>query len=264
MIVSAKCAWHGSCGAGVLSFLHSQVHADIVIMMNFGQNVEWKLRPGASRLLKVAPASLADDQQAAVTAAPAAPATLAPAESIPQTQIPSAPAPVAGMPLAAAEIPAPAQVPLQAPAQTGPETAPASAPAPASPVQGVSAPLRNIPPQAAPAPAAMNYARSGFTGSHAVSDDQPPQRPDWHLRKKRADVYVDMQSECPFLSPMVEFLKGKGLSVLPLEPGCHYLAYEVILCDGARAPQEGRVGILDQGKGAVWALLKRNFSSKLS
>lgn len=226
-------------------------------MMNFGQNVEWKLRPGANRLLKVAPASLADDQQAAVTAAPA---TLSPAESILQTQIPSASVPVAGMPPAAAEIPALAQVPLQAPAQSAPETTPA----PAAPVQGVSAALRNIPPQTAPAPAAMNYARPGFTGSHVVSDDQPPQRPDWHLRKKRADVYVDMQSECPFLSPMVEFLKGKGLSVLPLEPGCHYLAYEVILCDGARAPQEGRVGILDQGKGAVWALLKRNFASKLS
>lgn len=226
--------------------------------MNFAEHVEWKLRPGAEKLLKVAPASSADDQEAVVTAAPKAPATSAPVESIPQTA--SAPAPAESIPPAAAEIPSPAQVQPQAQIQL----ASVQDPTPASSVQKESAAARPLPSQNAPVPAAMNLARPDSPGPHAASDDQPPQRPDWHLRKKKADVYVDMQSECPFLTPMVDFLKGKGLSVLPLEPGCHYLAYEVILCDGARAPTEGRIGILEQGKGAVWALLKRNFSSRLS
>lgn len=226
--------------------------------MNFAEHVEWKLRPGAEKLLKVAPVSSADDQEAVVTAAPKAPATSAPVESIPQTA--SAPAPAESIPAAAAAIPSPAQVQPQAQTQM----APVQAQAPASPAQEERAAVRPLPPQTAPAPAVMNSARPDFPGPHAASDDQPPQRPDWHLRKKKADVYVDMQSECPFLTPMVDFLKGKGLSVLPLEPGCHYLAYEMILCDGARAPTEGRIGILEQGKGAIWALLKRNFASRLS
>lgn len=97
----------------------------------------------------------------------------------------------------------------------------------------------------------------------AFGDPSAPSYPGWHLRKKRADVFVDLQSGTPFLKPLCDYLKSKGLSVLGYDPKLHYLPYDVILADKARLGTEGRCAALDGGKAAVWAFLKRSFAGRL-
>ena len=94
-------------------------------------------------------------------------------------------------------------------------------------------------------------------------DPSAPSYPGWHLRKKRADVFVDLQSGAPFLKPLCDYLKSKGLSVLGYDQGLHYLPYDVILADKARLHGEGRSAALDGGKAAVWTFLKREFAGRL-
>lgn len=90
-----------------------------------------------------------------------------------------------------------------------------------------------------------------------------PDYSNWHLRKKRADAYVDMQSSAPFLQPLCSYLKSKGLKVLDYDPALHYLPYDVILADRSRLHGEGRSTALDGGKAAVWAFLKKAFAGRL-
>ncbi|MGN0909784.1 MAG: hypothetical protein ACI4NA_09195 [Succinivibrio sp.] len=94
-------------------------------------------------------------------------------------------------------------------------------------------------------------------------DPQSPSYPGWHLRKKRADVFVDMQSGAQFLKPLCAFLKSRGLSVLGYDPSVHYLPYDVILADKARLHGEGCSAALDGGKAAVWAFLKRALAGRV-
>ncbi len=94
-------------------------------------------------------------------------------------------------------------------------------------------------------------------------DPSAPSYPGWHLRKKRADVFVDLQSGVPFLKPLCDYLKSKGLSVLGYDQGLHYLPYDVLLADKARLHGEGRSAALDGGKAAVWVFLKREFAGRL-
>ena len=91
---------------------------------------------------------------------------------------------------------------------------------------------------------------------------QLPQRLNWHLRKKRADLFIDMQSAAPFLADLKKFLQSKGISVLPYDQNMHYLPYDLLLCDSTRAPLEGKYCCLNGEKRSVWEFLKKNFKGK--
>lgn len=86
----------------------------------------------------------------------------------------------------------------------------------------------------------------------------------WHLRKKRADIFIDQSSQVPYLEPLCSYLKSKGISILAYDPKLHYLSYDVILADKSRLGVEGRRMPLDDGKGKVWEFLKQVFGVRLS
>jgi len=138
--------------------------------------------------------------------------------------------------------------------RTAPSMAAPAAPEPAEPMQD--------PAGEAPVGEA-SYSKPPEAQAPFGGDPQFPSYPGWHLRKKRADVFVDLQSGAPFLKPLCDYLKSKGLSVLGYDPKLHYLPYDVILADKARLGTEGRCAALDGGKAAVWAFLKRSFAGRL-
>lgn len=116
-----------------------------------------------------------------------------------------------------------------------------------------------------------------FESATKVTDNQEPAlefgvRPEqsavstvcgWHLRKKRADVFIDQNSRAPYLESLCSYLKSKGISILAYDPELHYLSYDVILADKNRLGNEGRQMALDD-KGRVWEFLKKVFGARLS
>ena len=91
---------------------------------------------------------------------------------------------------------------------------------------------------------------------------QPLQHLNWHLRKKRADLFIDMQADVPFLSDLKKFLQSKGISVLPYDHSVHYLPYDRLLCSNTHIPSEGKYCLLNNDKRNVWEFLKKNFKDK--
>ena len=263
----------------------------------------WDLRPGglkpaispesaSSDLEKPAGNPVAPNLHAASSANPAAQAPedrASQAQARPEGASPAPAAPAARPASVAAASPTPAPAAMQkAPGQERLPGAPAGAKAePPSPMPQGRADVNA--PQAPSADAAKSMraepqgldAQCGGTGRAAPQTHEPafaqprealtpafgdppgPSYSGWHLRKKRADVFVDLQSSAPFIKPLVAFLQSKGLSVLGYDPRLHYLPYDVILADKARLGAEGRSAALDGGKAAVWAFLKRSLAGRI-
>ncbi len=207
----------------------------------------WDLRPGA-----VKPVLGPGAQSAPQAAAPAPVQTTQPQSAVPAS------AEAAPMP------------PLQSAGQTAnaPSVSVVQQPAaPAPQPQAVSrdfappaAPPQDAPEDFAPLPPPEEFPPQG----NAAESD--PVYPNWHLRKKRADLYIDEASQAAYLQKLEAFVRQKGLSVQPYDRALHYLPYDCILCDRARAPVsgEGRCAFLDDGREAVWIFLKQRFGARLA
>ena len=207
----------------------------------------WDLRPGA-----VKPVLGPGAQSAPLAAAPAPAQTTQPQSAAPASAE-AAPMPPVQSAKQAAN--APAAPVVQQPAVPAPQPPAVSldpAPAAASP----QAPMEDF----VPPPPSEEFPPQG----NAAESD--PVYPDWHLRKKRADLYIDKASQAAYLQKLEAFVRQKGLSVQPYERALHYLPYDCILCDRGRAPAqgEGRCAFLDDGREAVWNFLKQRFGARLA
>ncbi|MBO6258474.1 MAG: hypothetical protein J6M93_03985 [Succinivibrio sp.] len=85
----------------------------------------------------------------------------------------------------------------------------------------------------------------------------------YHLRKKRADVFISTTSKVDFVERLQQFLQGRGLRILPYDNTVHYLPYDVLLLAAKEHCDEGIVMNLDEGREAVWSFLKTQFGERL-
>ncbi len=97
----------------------------------------------------------------------------------------------------------------------------------------------------------------------APNNEEITSRTNWHLRKKRADIYIEDDASVPYLAGLKGFLKSKGISLLPFNLELHYLPYDLILLNKVHYKNEGTCAFLDDGKASIWAFLQQHFKGKL-
>ncbi len=97
----------------------------------------------------------------------------------------------------------------------------------------------------------------------APNNDGIMLRTNWHLRKKRADIYIEDDASVPYLSGLKGFLKAKGISCLPFNAELHYLPYDILLINKAHYQNEGICAFLDGGKASIWAFLQQHFKGRI-
>ena len=85
----------------------------------------------------------------------------------------------------------------------------------------------------------------------------------WHLRKQRADVFIDLNSSVDFVEGLVNFLKSKKVDVKPFDEKVHYLPSDLLLVDQTRLVPQGTVYCLNLGKRYIWDNLKLELGDKL-
>ena len=85
----------------------------------------------------------------------------------------------------------------------------------------------------------------------------------WHLRKQRADVFIDLNSSVDFVEGLVNFLKSKKVDVKPFDENVHYLPSDLLLVDQTRLVPQGTVYCLNLGKRYIWDNLKLELGDKL-
>ena len=85
----------------------------------------------------------------------------------------------------------------------------------------------------------------------------------WHLRKQRADVFIDLNSSVDFVEGLVNFLKSKKVDVKPFDVNVHYLPSDLLLVDQTRLVPQGTVYCLNLGKRYIWDNLKLELGDKL-
>lgn len=103
----------------------------------------------------------------------------------------------------------------------------------------------------------------GFNQNSTLNNVEPRNITNWHLRKKRADIYIEENSNIPYLASLKVFLKSKGISLLPYDASLHYLPYDILLLNKVHYQNEGTCAFLDDGKAAIWAFLQHHFKDKL-
>ncbi len=85
----------------------------------------------------------------------------------------------------------------------------------------------------------------------------------WHLRKQRAEVFIDLNSSVDFVEGLVNFLKSKKVDVKPFDENVHYLPSDLLLVDQTRLVPQGTVYCLNLGKRYIWDNLKLELGDKL-
>ena len=85
----------------------------------------------------------------------------------------------------------------------------------------------------------------------------------WHLRKQKADVFIDLNSSVDFVEGLVNFLKSKKVDVKPFDVNVHYLPSDLLLVDQTRLVPQGTVYCLNLGKRYIWDNLKLELGDKL-
>ncbi len=85
----------------------------------------------------------------------------------------------------------------------------------------------------------------------------------WHLRKQRAEVFIDLNSSVDFVEGLVNFLKSKKVDVKPFDEKVHYLPSDLLLVDQTRLVPQGTVYCLNLGKRYIWDNLKLELGDKL-
>lgn len=156
-------------------------------------------------------------------------------------------------------------------ATTSTATAQTATSAPATPTPTTSTPL---PSQEASivteAPSANDTAPvvDGRVVDKSVLENVKESFPRWKtlpykLRSKRADLFINLNSDVPFLQSLVDFLKSKGLDIKPYDDSVNYLPSDILLLDKTDLVRQGTVYVLQAGKRAIWNELLIEFGDRL-
>ena len=156
-------------------------------------------------------------------------------------------------------------------ATTSTATAQTATSAPATPTPATSTPL---PSQEAStvtaAPSANDTAPvvDGRVVDKSVLENVKESFPRWKtlpykLRAKRADLFINLNSDVPFLQSLVDFLKSKGLDIKPYDDSVNYLPSDILLLDKTDLVRQGTVYVLQAGKRAIWNELLIEFGDRL-
>ena len=154
---------------------------------------------------------------------------------------------------------------------TSTATAQTATSAPATPAPATSTPL---PSQEAStvtaAPSANDTAPvvDGRVVDKSVLENVKESFPRWKslpykLRAKRADLFINLNSDVPFLQSLVDFLKSKGLDIKPYDDSVNYLPSDILLLDKTDLVRQGTVYVLQAGKRAIWNELLIEFGDRL-
>lgn len=154
---------------------------------------------------------------------------------------------------------------------TSTATAQTATSAPATPIPATSTPL---PSQEAStvtaAPSTNNTAPvvDGRVVDKSVLENVKESFPRWKtlpykLRAKRADLFINLNSDVPFLQSLVDFLKSKGLDIKPYDDSVNYLPSDILLLDKTDLVRQGTVYVLQAGKRAIWNELLIEFGDRL-
>ncbi len=154
---------------------------------------------------------------------------------------------------------------------TSTATAQTATSAPATPIPATSTPL---PSQEAStvtaAPSANDTAPvvDGRVVDKSVLENVKESFPRWKtlpykLRAKRADLFINLNSDVPFLQSLVDFLKSKGLDIKPYDDSVNYLPSDILLLDKTDLVRQGTVYVLQAGKRAIWNELLIEFGDRL-
>lgn len=85
----------------------------------------------------------------------------------------------------------------------------------------------------------------------------------YKLRAKSADLFINLNSDVPFLQSLVDFLKSKGLDIKPYDDSVNYLPSDILLLDKTDLVRQGTVYVLQAGKRAIWNELLIEFGDIL-
>lgn len=85
----------------------------------------------------------------------------------------------------------------------------------------------------------------------------------YKLRAKRADLFINLNSDVPFLQSLIDFLKSKGLDIKPYDDSVNYLPSDILLLDKTDLVRQGTVYVLQAGKRAIWNELLLEFGDRL-
>ena len=85
----------------------------------------------------------------------------------------------------------------------------------------------------------------------------------YKLRAKRADLFINLNSDVPFLQSLVDFLKSKGLDIKPYDDSVNYLPSDILLLDKTDLVRQGTVYVLQACKRAIWNELLIEFGDRL-
>ena len=154
---------------------------------------------------------------------------------------------------------------------TSTATAQTATSAPATPTPATSTPLPSQ--EASPvtaAPSANDTAPvvDGRVVDKSVLENVKESFPRWKtlpykLRAKRADLFINLNSDVPFLQSLVDFLKSKGLDIKPYDDSVNYLPSDILLLDKTDLVRQGTVYVLQAGKRAIWNELLIEFGDRL-
>lgn len=154
---------------------------------------------------------------------------------------------------------------------TSTATAQTATSAPATPIPATSTPLSSQEASTVTAaPSANNTAPvvDGRVVDKSVLENVKESFPRWKtlpykLRAKRADLFINLNSDVPFLQSLVDFLKSKGLDIKPYDDSVNYLPSDILLLDKTDLVRQGTVYVLQAGKRAIWNELLIEFGDRL-
>lgn len=143
----------------------------------------------------------------------------------------------------------------------------------ATPTPTTAAPASSLTQDALPvtaAPSANDTAPvvDGRVVDKSVLENVKESFPRWKtlpykLRAKRADLFINLNSDVPFLQSLVDFLKSKGLDIKPYDDSVNYLPSDILLLDKTDLVRQGTVYVLQAGKRAIWNELLLEFGDRL-
>ena len=159
---------------------------------------------------------------------------------------------------------------------TSTATAQTATSAPATPTPATSTPATSTPlpsQESSPATAALPENDTapvvdGRVVDKSVLENVKESFPRWKtlpykLRAKRADLFINLNSDVPFLQSLVDFLKSKGLDIKPYDDSVNYLPSDILLLDKTDLVRQGTVYVLQAGKRAIWNEFLIEFGDRL-
>lgn len=143
--------------------------------------------------------------------------------------------------------------------------------APVTPTPATPEPLPSqvaSPTIVAPSPNGTTPVVDGKAVDKTILENVKESFPRWKtlpykLRAKRADLFINLNSDVPFLQSLVDFLKSKGLDINPYDDSVNYLPSDILLLDKTDLVRQGTVYVLQAGKRAIWNELLTEFGDRL-